>query len=333
MSATSRGECNDGPAGHRGGPIDEEVLRIAEKIVAFRPIRGGQAWETQVRAFVVDTVAEAKAQVEYKQEYLENVVTGIALFCYGEGIELTADRVFDPHMIGRFLAEGCAGLKRGTKGNYRTWLDAVGSVVRNPEVFPARYEPIGRANPVAPYSSDEVRKLRSWQRGLPTALLRHNVGVLLAGSLGAGLTSTDYKHVRGPHVARAKDDCLEVRVPGPAARVVVVRSEWEGLLQALAKQAGSKTLFNTGRGTWTKNTMSNFTERASRHAHDVPKLSIHRLRATWEVACLSAQIPLVELAEMAGVLPAALGRYAAWVPQADPRRVRAMMRGETEEDL
>jgi hypothetical protein len=329
MSDLPGGECGarDSEHGERVAHLSE--IDMARRIAAYRPSANPAAWPL-VEPYVkhVSTVAAASKVVKLRPDQILKVVSDLVLFCHGEGAEIVDEVVFDLATIERYVRVGCEGLADGTRANSRSWLYAIRQAVLGPVLAPPRPAPLSKSKPVPPYTTDELKHLRSWQRGLPTELMRHNTLVLLAGSAGAGLDTPDYYAVRGTDVVRADDGCVEVRVGGSRPRVTVCRREWERQLVSVAEAAGAGHLFRLHEGRFTRHTIANFVERLGPHLHGAPRLSTYRLRASWIVDHLNGGTPLDALRVAAGTKTLqALLRYEHWVDPTEPGRGRAALRG------
>jgi len=331
MSDLPGGECGARDSGHGERVAHLLETDMARRIAAYRPSANPAAWP-EVEPYVkhVSTVAAGSPVVKLRPDQILKVVSDLVLFCHGEGAEIVDEVVFDLAAIERYIRVGCEGLADGTRANYRSWLHAIRQAVLGPVLAPPRPAPLSKSKPVPPYTADELKRLRSWQRGLPTELMRHNAMVLLAGSAGTGLDTPDYYAVRGTDVVRAADGCVEVRVGGARPRVTVCRREWERPLLSAAEAVGDGHLFRLQGGRFNRYTIANFAERLRVHQHELPGLSTYRLRASWIVAHLNDGTPLDFLSAAAGTKTLqALLRYEHWVDPTEPARGRSALRGKS----
>ena len=181
-----------------------------------------------------------------------------------------------------------------------------------------------RSTPLEPYSPAETAALRSWCRGLPTERYRHNVEVILAFGLGAGLPSQELIRLVGTDVTR-DDDGVTIRVIGGHAREVPVLSVWADEVTALARGAGDGPIFLSERSMITRRQIPNFIARCPKG--DALGLNVNRLRNTWIVGQLSAGTHLLALSHAAGVDPTQVVKLARYATGPGAEAAVRMLRG------
>jgi len=288
--------------------------RATERWVAGEPARPGESVTKAIKQFspisvppevwhrvgdlVRDSVRRAEPTSVYSAKSLMTVVTQLVIWVDTMGLPIEPGVVFHLDNIDRFASEACAHLASGTQHNYRTQLRAVGAAVLGPESFPPPPLPLKRSAPVAPYSSADIAALRSWCRGMPTDRYRHNVEVILAFGLGAGLPSQEL--------------------------IRLVLSAWAEAVDRLARKAGDKPIFLPERAVITRRQIPNFIARCPKG--DAPPLNVNRLRNTWIVGHLSAGTHLLALAEAAGVDSSQVVKLARHATGPDVEDARRMLR-------
>ena len=296
---------------------------VSKAIKQFSPLNVPEVLWRRIEALVKDTVAQAAPASVYAAKSLMTVVTQLVIWVDTLGLPLEPGVVFHPDTIDRFASEGCAHLASGTQHNYRTQLRAVGSVVLGSEFFPPPPLPLKRAEPLAPYSFADIAALRSWGRGLPTERYRHNIAVILALGLGAGLHSQELLPLVGTDVTR-DDTGTTVHVIGERAREVPVLSTWADQVAALATKAGQRPIFLPERTVITRRQVPNFIARCPKG--EAPSLNAIRLRNTWIVGHLSAGTHLLALAQAAGVDATQVVKLARYATEPDADVARQMLR-------
>lgn len=185
----------------------------------------------------------------------------------------------------------------------------------------------------APYSPAECDGFAWLALNQPTVAKERNACFLIGLGLGAGLAASDLRLLRRKHITthHAPDGTtyLVVLVPGPNARAVPVRRQYEGLVARaleLSSAEGPDALV-LGK----KATRRNVTYVAShglvtaREGAGV-EIQPHRLRTTWLFACMNAAVPLGDLLRMAGLRSArSLADLLPLCPPADLAVVTALV--------
>jgi hypothetical protein len=331
------------------GPVDpapakDSVLsgflqdRKALHFYAGQPVRGTEPVSAAMARFTPNSVPKpvwsriggfVTAAVEQATPYtvttamtLMTIVTQLVVWTDRLGFPLESDQIFHPGNIDRFVVEGCAHLRPGTRQNYRTWLRDVGQVL-SPDLYPPRQLVLPRSDPLLPYSTREVGELLAWSRGLPSLRYRHNASVLLAFGFGAGLTSQEISRLIGTDIRRDADGVL-VKVIGPKARAVPALRHLEDQIASLAEDANERPIFLPERRGINNRQIPNFIARCP--TGDAPRLNMNRLRATWIVHHLSAGTQLGALADAAGIEASQLVRYHRYAEHVDPGLARRQLR-------
>ncbi len=235
-----------------------------------------------------------------------SVVAQIAAWADRIGLPLEAAVVLHPETIDRFVLEGAAHLKAGSRLNYRTQLWKVGRAILGSELFPPKPPPLQRSEVLAPYDDEEITALVSWARGLSTARRRRNARALLAIGFGAGLAPEEVQRLVGTDVVREGDQVV-VQVIGRRPRTVPVLAEWADEVMALAEESGERPFFCPERRRIARNEIIKFIDGCS--DGDGARFTVLRLRVTWIVHHLSVATHLVVFEKMAGVSAKQLVKY------------------------
>ena len=240
--------------------------------------------------------------------------------------EFLADGVIDAYLAGPM-----AGDPDASRATARSVLRRV---VRNlnPGPKPERIE----YHPVqGPYTEPECARFATLARNQPTVPLRRSLSAMVALGLGAGLGAEDQRAVAPCHVREVDlgehGSALAVDVPGPRARTVIVRAEYESLLRealdlhAKARRGNSTPL--CGVRPDRKNGANRVAAKAITATGTGVDVDAARLRATWLVTCMSAAVPLGALLHAAGLrTPRTLADLLPYCPPADPEAVAAVLR-------
>lgn len=173
-------------------------------------------------------------------------------------------------------------------------------------------------------------------RNQPTLDGRRALSLLVGLGLGAGLDGRDLRHL-----TRDSFTDLEIGEPAPALtvtvggterpRTVVVARAYEPLVRealALHDQARrGRTAPLLGRKADHRNVTTPAVAAAvTAQAGVAVQVEVNRLRATWLVACMSANVPLAALLAAAGLRSArTLTDLLAHCPAPDPAQVNAAL--------
>ena len=306
-----------------GEPVSETPADVRETIESFSPSSvPPEIWkgiESLVRGLVEQmapsTIRDAKTHL--------NAATQIAFWAAQRGQPLDPETLLHPTTIDRFIVEGCGHLKTGTQTTYRSQLREIGRVVVGPALYPVQTLIVPRLDPRTPYTEWEVNDLAAWTAALPTELQRTNMRVLLVLCLGAGLTAQEVKRIVGSDVTEDAEGVL-VSVIGKRSRTVPVLRRWEKEVARVAREAGDRPMFRTGRTEIKKFDTSNFIERCTKGSS--VSFQLQRLRATWIVGQIEVGTPLLSVAEAAGVGLAQIARYLPMAKVADPAEIRQKLR-------
>lgn len=219
--------------------------------------------------------------------------------------DLRPDEVLDLSLVERFLADAMADQPGASRSTARSVLRRA---VQNLSAAP-KPERIPHAPVQAPYTPQECAALVRLARNQPTRARRRALGAVVALGLGAGLDGTEQGKVTPRHIVEVDlgehGRALGVDVPGPRARLVIVRACYEELLREVlaihrAERRGEdRPLY--GNDPKRRNvTGAARTQAVTANDQDV-ELSASRLRSTWLVAAMSAPVPLGALLGAAGL--------------------------------
>jgi len=192
------------------------------------------------------------------------------------------------------------------------------------------YQPVS-----APYTPAQCARFVALARHQPTLGRKRNMAFLVGLGLGAGLDGRDLKTVGRDHVVEVRVDAttfLMVTVTGGRRpRTVPVRAGYDALVRE-----GLELHDRCGRGpravllgvdTTRDHVTSPVTERAV-HADVTRSVDIEasRLRNTWLVAAMCANVPLADLLRAAGLRSArTIGDLLPYCPDADPAVIAAAL--------
>lgn len=242
------------------------------------------------------------------------------------GFPLEGGDVWTPNSIVWFISERTPTVGQAAKAQYQRALREVAAAVLGPAGFPAAPVVIGARDPQAPYTAANIVTLWGRATGARTEALRNDLTVMVAGGLGAGLTTGDWRVVRGSDVTVDADGVV-INVPAGKARAVPVLARWEDTIAEAADRAGDGFLLRPNSSRGDRNLLSRLI--TVKVSGDNPKLNAQRLRATWIVWHLCARTPLDVLAAAAGIDrgdSGAIARYLRFVPDMAADEARLLLR-------
>lgn len=226
---------------------------------------------------------------------------------------LDPDRLFAPRNVEWYCAKILTTSYDEVRATERSRLRAVAkavSVHTRPPTNAAKYP---KRTPKSPYDEaciiDYIRISRFQSTRYRTRIFQAH----LALCVGAGLRATEMSLIEGSHV-RQEDGYALVDVPGPAARTVPVRRDFESMLLGLADTVSRGPL--VGRQHKGVRPIHQGLKAAIEIPDWLPPLMTSRLRATWIVWCLNNGVNLVSLMHAAGTRTLDIG---SWTPYMAPR--------------
>ena len=293
-------------------PLDEltaPLPAIEEATATYRPYRFSDSdWslveETTralLRAYGPPSVTWVQTQAGVIARFCRWVATRPERIHRGE--VLRVDETLETGLIDLYLAGPLANVPDSSRATARS---LVRRATRNLSPLPTgsiAYHPV---NP--PYSAAECAAYLRLARLQPTSATRRGMSSLVALGLGAGLSSQEQREVSDERVHEVDLDgekLLVVDVPGPRARHVVVRAPYDDLLReaiALHREQGrrgNQPLYGTKVD---RHNASGTVTGSARTAFGVGvQIDPARLRSTWLVALMSADLPLGVLLKVSGL--------------------------------
>jgi hypothetical protein len=305
---------------------------MTQRINAYRPAGSPAGW-SRVGDEVRRAVQLAAPVVPYKATELLGALTQLALFCFGEGMPVSAEIWLTRESIERFIAVGCPHVGGSTRGNYRTRLLRLHEVVIGRECRTGKPAKLSGSSPNQPYSRTELADLWGWATGQPTDELMWGCKTLLALGAGCGLDSPEVIPLRGHDVrCSPATGSVVVATRGSRRREILCRRPWEGVLAAAAKRletpGTASYLFRPSSLARGANTVTNFLAR-TKPSQDVPRLVMGRLRSTWLATLFHERVPITVIVAAAGVDTLhGLSRVLPFLTSPSPEEAAALLRGE-----
>lgn len=283
-------------------PVDPDRSSTAR---GYLPIYALPYWD-QIGPFVIAAVedaAETTADAPGRSaRELADAATPFVLWCWqSRGITLERRRIFRRDVIDQFTHLALPHLARGSMATHRSALHHMANML-NPAGPIAVQHPIGRSDPLRPYTAPEIAALYSWATTQNTDRRRHDAITLLTLALGAGLATRELLEVR-PLDVHLRDDTISVNIVGARARQVPVLEEWRpSLEQVIDGVDPTQWLFRPGRLSSEPGKVTDLLIRARTHLDVKP----NRMRTTWLLRHLEDGTPAGTLLRISG-----LSTYAA----------------------
>lgn len=216
-----------------------------------------------------------------------------------QGLPLDREKIFTPALVERYVQTECQRLVASSRGTIQSNLRRYGRALTRRAPWPPPSPGTRPKGCAAPYTDVEIDRILTVCAQQRTALRRHQMKILVALTLGAGLT---------PHeawVARSGDViehlglvCVVTR--GSAARIVPVTAPHDMTLWELKAAFPEGPFWGVNPSRTRRTRIHQVIDEAEIPA-DCPPIVVHRLRATWVLRHLEAGVDLAGLARLAGV--------------------------------
>lgn len=292
---------------------------LAGTIASYAPCSLSEA----AAGFASEVVALAAPATRARAKALLFAAGRLAAFAEQVGLGLEESLLCEA-VIERFVVVGCDGLAPASVRTLRTNLRALArSVARYPEPAPV---PLVRERAKRSYTEAEIAGFLRLADAQSTPARRLRAGALLCLGAGAGIITSELRHLRGSDVARRSGGVI-VAVGGTRARSVPVLERYHERLLEAACFAGERYIVG-GRNPERRNVTDTLSARLSQDS-SLPRLEAGRLRSTWLVAS-AARIGLGAFMQAAGICCSQrLGDLAAQLPAASEEQLVALLGGQT----
>lgn len=300
-----------------------------EVIAGYTPtVIPAKRWHA-IRDFVTQSVSAAVTEdwSADKTRAALRTVARLADYVSMIGREVTVEATFNEATVNSFVDQ--SGYSTHVQGTTRSLLRVVGQAVHRHYDTPRERPQYGTDKKSAPYSPEEVTRLRHWADGESTHERRRQANLLLALTLGAGLRPGEVATLTAAGVET--DETGTVVYPsgyrGAGPRFVPVDHEWAGVIREAVERANGpgSWLFRPERTTEGAGTVALFTKRSHR-----PSLAVDlsRARTTWIVTQVRRGVPESAVIEAAGLKD--LQHYRRFLVNEDQttaREARSLLHG------
>lgn len=229
------------------------------------------------------------------------------------GLPLAARLMFDPQVIDLYIRDAVEDkrLAKSSVAAYRAVLRRACEILL-PRDMANSIQPVAAAAPLAPYSADEIALFQPWAMGQRTAVLKRKAIALNCLGLGCGLRAGEINRLRRLHVT--DDGGIIVTVAdADTLREVPMLRRWEPAFRRLIEPLEPDDhVFGAAQRSEKANAISEFVQDANGRF----KPSTYRMRSTWIVGRLAAQVDLPTLLPAAGLSRLEkLADYLPYLPQ------------------
>ena len=331
-----------GPVARATHELSEPLPAIAESIADFRPYRFSDGdWglveavtRTLLRAYDPPSATWVQTQAGVIARFCRWVATRPERLNRGE--VLRVEETLVPGLVELYLAGPLAEFPDSSRATARS---LVRRATRNLSPLPSgrvAYQPVQ-----PPYSPAQCAAFLRLARLQPTVATRRGLSSLVALGLGAGLSPQEQREVSDERIHDVEldgDRVLIVDVLGPRARRVVVRAPYDDLLReavALHREQGRRAnqpLYGTKVDR--RNATGTITGSARTAFGVGVEIDAARLRSTWLVALMSADVPLGVLLKVSGLRSArTLVDLLPYCPEPSEESVLAALRAAGEKSV
>lgn len=260
-----------------------------------------------VRAAQLDRIEVCKRR--------SSLLAGYLAWRYETGASVALAESMTRDAVEGYIKSMTTKTNKGTVNTMRSRLRKLAqaanpSAVSNPTGVAYGYAPVK-----PPYDPVEEAAIRRAVLRYHNEVTRRHLCLIVGMCAGAGLDAADVVLLDSGSIRDFGADGIRVDVPGPKARTVWVRVEYEEPVRAALAgnrpKARARLIGTRPNG---KNAVGAIVENAVFHGH-VPKVEAARLRSTWIVWALSRNVPLPVLMQAAGLKTArSLAALVEYVP-------------------
>lgn len=277
----------------------DESAHLLVVVATYRPARIPQEEWASCGPFVRDCVQLLDPKTVSAAYTAIKTIAPFVAWAHRQGLPLDREKIFTPSLVERYVQTECQHLLASSRGTIQSNLRRYGRALTRRAPWPQPSNgtrPKGCADPYTDEEVERILKVCSQQR---TVLRRYQMQILVALTLGAGLTPHEAWVARsGDIVEHTGLVCVVTR--GSAARIVPVTAPFDTTLWELrtAFPEGPFWGVNPSR---TKRTRIHQVIEEAEIPPGCPPIVAHRLRTTWVLRHLEAGVDLAGLARLAGV--------------------------------
>ena len=316
-------------------PLDDDLQEALDtwrprKIEPHRWAQVEQATRLCIRAYRPPSRGWLATQAGYLARFCLWVASRPERVRNGQVLEAT-ELLSDPHLVERFLAEQMADQPGASRSTARSVLRrALQNLSTAPAPARIPHQPLK-----PPYTPAECAAFVRLARNQPTTGRKRALGAVVALGLGAGLDGKEQGNITPDCVVEVdlgeEGVALGIEVPGPRARLVIVRKDYEDLLREVLelhrKERRRKDQPLYGNGPRRRNVTGPALHHALTATGQGVEVDAARLRSTWIVAAMSAPVPLGALLHASGLRTArSLVDLLAYCPKPSAADVGRVLR-------
>ncbi|MFP5255751.1 MAG: hypothetical protein ACLGI8_07885 [Acidimicrobiia bacterium] len=294
---------------------------LEARLDGFQPLDIAPATWKSIKATVVAIMR--RSHVRGEDSFAKHIthVAAFAAWAHDNGRAVTVQALMDFTVIDDYIREGTPSLNDKSRDNRRSRLRKLAEHVNPGVTAPPRPPSTGYVPIKAPYTATEEAAIVRLATTQPSSTMQRQLCAVVGLGLGAGLDSSDLRHLRVRDIDDRGDAGIIVAIPGKRSRVVFVRRDFEHLVRAsiAAQRPGALVIGVKGDR---RNVAGKIVEKAT-IIGDAPKLEQSRLRSTWLLWLLQQPVPLPVVMRAAGLTTArTLVDLVAHIPETDPSALR-----------
>ena len=277
----------------------DESAHVSVVIATYTPVRVPREDWASCGPFVQDCVRLLDPQtISAAYTAIKTVAPFVAWACR-QGLPLDREKIFTPSLVERYVQTECQRLVASSRGTIQSNLRRYGRALTRRAPWPPPSTGTRPKGCAEPYTDAEVERILEVCTQQRTPLRRHQMQILAALTLGAGLTPYEAWVARsGDIVKHLGLVCVVTR--GSAARIVPVTAPHDATLWEL-KDAFPAGPFWGVNPSLTKRTRIHQVIEDAEVPAGCPPIVVHRLRTTWVLRHLEAGVDLAGLTRLAGV--------------------------------
>ena len=284
-------------AAHQARQADALPGDLEALLVAYEPSGDlGILWPDVTDVFCSTMRASHIRGVESFKKHL-SVVAHFLLWRRSLSKSVTFPDTFTQANVDEYYLHGINASDR-TRNDYRNRLTNMCRRV-NPTADSVLLVPGAPHRSVRPgFSDNDMAKICWAVTRERSPLVRRQLQAVVGLCAGAGLSATDIRYLTAERVIDHDETGIEVRIAGPASRVVWVREDFESLVRAGVSGLRFGDLV-VGAKQSRRNVVGNVVDRAA--LHDCPHFDASRLRSTWLMWLMNQPVALSVIMYAAGL--------------------------------
>ncbi|WP_395153817.1 hypothetical protein [Ilumatobacter sp.] len=273
-----------------------------------------------VRPVLIDVMQHSHIVGEASFGKHLGVVAKYLAYRHTNVMSLAIPDAFNIRQIDHYYLNAITDAQQTTRNDYRSRLTNIAKRVNAGSGAPLTTPTIGRRSVRPGYTSIEEAAIIRCSLRQSSRVVRRQLCAIVGLCAGAGLDSTDLRHLESQHIVDHGQDGIEVTVAVGRVRTVFVRRRYEELVR-IGIEALSSGQLVLGEHADRRNITTGIIARAD--LYDAPSPDASRLRSTWLTWLLTQPVPIQLIMQAAGLQTArSLTELIAQLPDVDAGATR-----------